>query len=96
MISPTTPDPIDAKRLFLPWVVEERNYTIDSVDILGNDGLLVLEDILADFATPIVTAVNNFNIIANALRDAQKRLRGAGMLGNDSDVVNAALAKLEN
>ncbi|WP_276200354.1 hypothetical protein [Chelatococcus sp. XZ-Ab1] len=27
----------------------------------------------------------------NALRDAQKRLRGAGMLGGDDDPVNAAL-----
>lgn len=72
MTSPATPDPIDAKRLFLPWVVEERNYTVDSVDILGDDGLLVLEDILADFATPIVTAVNSHALMLAALVEAER------------------------
>lgn len=41
----------------------------------------------------IVRAANSHDELVAALADAQKRLRGAGMLGGDDDPVCAALAK---
>ena len=44
-------------------------------------------------AAHIVRAANSHDELVAALADAQKRLRGAGMLGGDDDPVCAALAK---
>jgi hypothetical protein len=52
----------------------------------------LIEQIVAEIhAAEIAPMRRRTAQMENALRDAQKRLRGAGMLGGDDDPVNAAL-----